>query len=756
MKKILYASFLITLFSIASFAQNRPPTSVSEDEDVVKISTNLIQIDVSVTDDEGKQVIDLKPEDFEIYEDNRKREISNFSYVSVNKPTTDKNNSPAKIEPKQNKAEALKNTPPITNILRQSQVRRTIALVMDDLSISFAGNKFVKDALKRFVNEQMEPGDLVAIIRASGGSGVFQQFTGDKRLLLASIDKIKPNLTKVDSFAPLSIANSLALNKKYNALTDARYALGTLGAMNYVIKSMGQLPGRKTIILFSEGFRLQERPFSRNSGAGSNPNAGQNPDDPFALIPNLRSEGAARNTNSTSDAETGRIYSEIGSASKILTESANRAGIVINTIDARGLTEPSAEAADGTFEAGQNGSGFSSNAEAINNGVSDRRELLLETQSSLIYLAKETGGRAFLNNGFTTAIQKSIDDQNGYYLLGYQPDEETFDPNKRKFNKFEVRVKNRPTLKVRYRSGFFGVTDEKLPLKDVVSEKDAVLQAIFSPFDLNGIDLQLTPIFSNTGRADGNSVNALLHIKGEDLDFVREADGKRKGEFEIFAVTLDAGGKTIDKVAKSYSLNLTEENYQKLLAKGLVYMMNVPLRKSGAYQMKVAFRDTNNGKIGSSSQFLDIPNVSKGKLFLSGVLLQAFTPQELQLKMQRVSNSTQQSDSAAKIQNDTANRRFKRGTNLNFGYEIYGIKANSGRETRLRSQIKLFSENQILFESPKEIISVNGEKHKTESLITLGNDLKPGFYFLQISVTDEAEKDKNQSAVQWIDFEIID
>jgi VWFA-related protein len=732
MRNAFLTFLFVVLLTISSFAQN-PPTSVKDDDDVVKISTNLIQVDVSVTDKDGKQVTDLKPEDFEIYEDNKKREISNFSYVSVTAPNG-KNNQAAQ---KQNRSEIMKNLPPVANNLKPNQVRRTIALVVDDLGIAFAGSKFVKDSLKKFVYEQMQPDDLVAVIRASGGSGVFQQFTTDKRLLLASIDKIKPNLSKIDAFASLSNVANLAGNKKYNALMNARFALGAIGAMNYLIRSMGQLPGRKTIILFSEGFKFRERPI-RPSSSGRDDRDDVENDFARTIV---------------ADAETRQIYSEIGDASKLLTESANRAGIVINTIDARGLTEPSAEAADGTFgSGGQTSSGFSSNAEAVNASVADRREQLFDSQSSLLYLAKETGGRAFFNNGFNTAIQKSIDDQNGYYLIGYQPDEETFDAEKRKFNKFEVRVKNRPNLTVRYRSGFFGVTDDKLPIKTAAAGgTEQLAQALFSPFDVSGIDLELTPIFSYAGKLRGNSVNALLHIKGEDLDFSQQANGTREGKFEIFAVTLDAGGKAIDRVSKSYSLNLTQENYQKLVAKGLVYMMNIPIKNPGAYQLKVAFRDTKNGKIGSSSQFLDIPNVNKNRLYLSGILLQAFTPQELQMRMQKVNDSSNES---FKIQNDTANRRFKQGTKLNFGYEIYGAKTNPGNETRLQSQIKLFSENQLIFEGPKEPILLSGEKHKNESLITLGNDLKPGYYFLQVLVADDLAKDKKQTATQWVGFEI--
>ncbi len=109
----------------------------------------------------------------------------------------------------------------------------------------------------------MQPNDLVAIIRVTGGSGVFQQFTSDKRLLLASINKIKPNVFKINSFTPLSNVLVEAGEENYLEKREADYALGAIGAMNFLIKSMGKLPGRKTIIFFSEGFRLQDNPAKR-------------------------------------------------------------------------------------------------------------------------------------------------------------------------------------------------------------------------------------------------------------------------------------------------------------------------------------------------------------------------------------------------------------------------------------------------------------------------------------------------------------
>ena len=73
------------------------------------------------------------------------------------------------------------------------QIRRTIALVVDDLSLSFESAYQTQKALKKFVDEQMQDGDLVAIIRTGAGIGALQQFTSDKRILYAAIEKVKWN-----------------------------------------------------------------------------------------------------------------------------------------------------------------------------------------------------------------------------------------------------------------------------------------------------------------------------------------------------------------------------------------------------------------------------------------------------------------------------------------------------------------------------------------------------------------------------------
>ena len=195
MQKLICLTAVTLTFAIAVFAQTPTPTPKTG-EDVVRISTNLVQVDVTVTDKSGKVVRGLKPEDFEIYENGQKEPISNFSFINNSRETT---SAPEKTSERQQVV-----LPPAP--VRPEQVRRTIALVVDDLSLSFESTYYARRALKKFVDEQMQDGDLVAIIRTGGGVGALQQFTTDKRQLYAAIEKVRWNpigTGNVSAFAPM-------------------------------------------------------------------------------------------------------------------------------------------------------------------------------------------------------------------------------------------------------------------------------------------------------------------------------------------------------------------------------------------------------------------------------------------------------------------------------------------------------------------------------------------------------------------------
>ena len=199
MKKLVCFFTVVVSICGAVFGQNANPTPPAGEE-VVKITTNLIQIDVTVTDKNGKTVPGLGRDDFEVYENGELQNISNFSFVSnIVKEGT--------ITAEQGSANTARNAPQLPPApLKPGQVRRTIAIVVDDLNLSFESIFYTRVALRKFVNEQMQPNDLVAVIRTGGGVGALQQFTSDKRLLLAAIEKIRWNPmgnAGIDALSPI-------------------------------------------------------------------------------------------------------------------------------------------------------------------------------------------------------------------------------------------------------------------------------------------------------------------------------------------------------------------------------------------------------------------------------------------------------------------------------------------------------------------------------------------------------------------------
>src|SRR5437879_616542 len=189
MKRTFLIIGLILQLTVSGIAQQRDQqkqAAPQSDQDVVRISTNLVQVDPIITDSKGKQVTDLRADEVQILEDGKPQKITNFSYITLGSTGTTAPVAPVKA--------ADKNAPPIPPVhLKPSQVRRTMALVVDDLGLSFESVYYVRRALKKFLDEQMQPDDLVAIIRTGGGIGALQQFTSDKRQLYAAVEKVKWN-----------------------------------------------------------------------------------------------------------------------------------------------------------------------------------------------------------------------------------------------------------------------------------------------------------------------------------------------------------------------------------------------------------------------------------------------------------------------------------------------------------------------------------------------------------------------------------
>jgi VWFA-related protein len=226
--------FLCTLATVQ--AQESVTTQDPADTKIFRVDVNIVQVDAVVTDKDGRPVIDLTAEDFIVLQDGKPQEITNFSLVRLPPPIT---TGPAVQKPPSESREA-KPAPQIQ--LTAGQVRRVVALVMDDLGLDFASIVRTREAIKKWVDEEMQPGDLVAVITTGYGMGGLQQFTGDKRLLYEAIDRTRFNiLSRVGADG----------STRQGMENFRRHTLGTLGAIQHIVNGMEFLPGRKSIILFS-------------------------------------------------------------------------------------------------------------------------------------------------------------------------------------------------------------------------------------------------------------------------------------------------------------------------------------------------------------------------------------------------------------------------------------------------------------------------------------------------------------------------
>lgn len=716
MKRYLVMLPLAVFGAISAYSQQPSPTPTPGDDQPVKISTNLIQIDVSVVDKNGKAVTSLKPEDFELFENGERQKITSFSFVS-------KIAGGAAAGGGQQSATRSGNT---DVQLKRSEVRRTIALVVDDMNLSFASVYYTRRALNKFVDEQMLPGDLVAVIRTGGGVGTLQQFTSNKELLKAAIAKIKWNpFSSVDALTSVGQTDT-EITERFNNESDqvasgnpkqytllhphdsvdeiqkasknsaknaadaqkALYAQSSLGTIRYIVAGMAQLPGRKAMMLFSDGFNI----------------------------------GDVMNNKSRAP----EVYDFI----QDLTDAANKSSVTIYTFDARGMQGMEYSASDNTYEVID---GHREQKVAI------RTKDFKESQDGLAYIADRTGGKALLNsNDLNGGLERALEEQNGYYLLGYVPDAESFDASKRKFNKLEIKLRQ-PGLSVSYRSGFFS-NGGNTGFGGVIDADKQIAASLMSPFAESDITLNVNALYANDP-ATGGYVRSFLHIDARDLAFSDTADGWKTSTFDVAAVAFGNNGVPVDHVHMTYTIKSKGATYDAMVRNGFVYVLMLPIKKAGMYQYRVALRDSATGKIGTASQVIAIPDLTKQKLTMSTMAVENVTIPTWQLITQgKIGNGTGQTQLRSTLLYDTVLRQFVPNTVLRYGFEVYNA-GGGNKGIHLESQANVLQNDKVVIQGePIKFDSTDAAVPRISGAVTLNEKIKPGEYVLEVTLRDAATK----------------
>ncbi|MBS1794297.1 MAG: VWA domain-containing protein [Acidobacteria bacterium] len=695
MKKSLFILTLLGLSFIGAAAQTPTPAPNPED-DVVKITTSLVQVDAVVTDRDGNQVTDLKAEDFEIMQDDKPQRITSFSYVRQGVMT----NSSA---PKSNTEQLV---PAVANN-KNDGTRRILTFIVDDgnCAVSQGGILTIKDALEKFINQTMLPDDLVSIYQTSGGSSLIQQYTSDKTRLLQIVKKIRWLPAAAGCFYGSDLFNNEALQdrrEREESASQSTQIVGSIGVMRYIVRGLERVPGRKVVFFMSDGLPINAR-------------------------------------NGT--------YTDAFNDLRELADLATRASVIFNTFDIRGVQ--SGIMIDASADVRPFNPKSPDASGTTGRLIADNTASINSSQNGLYYLAEETGGRFFRNSNLLDGpLKKVLNLEKGFYLIGYEPDDETF--RGKKYHKLKI-VSKRPELKVYSRTGFIGQTDDQVKPRKRVGDSE-LYEALVAPLPQSGLNLQLTAFFGNTAQ-EGSFVRSLVYLGGDDITFIDDPSGYKKAVFDVVAVTLDEKNKVVDEFNRTHTFKVEAAAVPFIKKNGLIYSTDVPVKKAGTYNFRIAIRDAASRTIGTASQVLKVPELGRRELFLSGLTVSQVDaagkfPMPSAVKPE---NALSMTASAAV----PSIRRFKPGMILAYAYSLYNAHPDQATgQPKLEVQMNLYRDGKMLLEGKSEPLTLDPRADWTKidnfEYFRI-NNLEPDDYVLQIVIKDLISK---ETVSQWVDFEV--
>jgi hypothetical protein len=133
-------------------------------------------------------------------------------------------------------------------------------IIVDDLGLSFEGMNNIRKGLRRFVDTALLPTDLVLLVRTGEARSLLQPLTNDREALRSTIDALRYNTSSRKGVWPFGdVIQGLHGPEVEEAVSGVQREAsiqGTLAALNLVVQAARDLPGRKAVILASEGFPL--------------------------------------------------------------------------------------------------------------------------------------------------------------------------------------------------------------------------------------------------------------------------------------------------------------------------------------------------------------------------------------------------------------------------------------------------------------------------------------------------------------------
>lgn len=486
-----------------------------------------------------------------------------------------------------------------------------------------------------------------------------------------------------------------------NDLVAQRLMGGTIGTLRFVLDGLRDMPGRKSLILFSQGYPI----WDKNQG--------------FQI---------------------GKSASAWGHSVMGLVELANRSSTVIYTVDPVGVQTRGLTAMDNLLPFGYDNRSDEVYAKELHAATLERHAVSNAAErEGAAYLADATGGLSLRgSNDPSTHLAQIMDDQQGYYLIGYVPLAASFEveASRPAFHKIKIEVR-RKDLKVRSRVGFYGIADDDARL-GAQRKALAMHKALVSPFLSSEVALRLNSLFFDDA-ARGPLLRSFLRVGTGGLTFAPAPDGSVASRVEILAVTFDADGRAVDQLSRTGELRLSAEAYERAQRRGVQYVLDVPVQKPGAYQLRVALRDLASSRVGSAYQFVDVPNLSKKRLAVSGILLTAGA-------------ATATADpTLAEV-----GYAFAPGQSLAYGFAVYNATPRGKEPGLVQTQMRIFGDDgrEVVAGAPRQVDLAESGAPVVGGRFELPAGLVPGDYVLQVQVTKGAGTGKEDTASQTASFQV--
>jgi VWFA-related protein len=572
----LLVTAAVSLAAIPVQSQDKKQTRSSDDQDdVIKVTANLVNVDVMVKDKKGKAITDLKPEDFTVSENGVPQKIEFFDSTLAGGNEAPK---PASI--------SLSTGPWGPNRLP----RNIISLVLDGQTTEGTNLKHVRDGMTKYIRERISENDSVALFAISGGLQLLQPFTQDKAKLISAVERsdhvstgsktseqsgineaiaaIRDQLaaaptggvtTPAGGSAAAQAMISRRVLEQYLQLRSALSSQQTrpvLAGLAAICEGLRAIPGKKTLVMFSQGF--------------------------------IAPQSLDWQVQSTIDI-------------------ANRANVAIYVIDSTGLTGGTPQSGALVPSSALSGISAATSQEnriraAAGESVFDitRQEGLNRQQDLLYRISGDTGGQFIKNSNDIAAGLDRIDEEiRSRYTLAYRSTDPNFDGS---FRKVTIEVR-RPDAKVLARAGYYAIPPSQVvPL----SPDDKKLLANFETMSAHStlpLFLQVNSFRSQPGYY---IVPLSFEISPASVEFAQKGDKEHLQLDVLGLVRAEGDDKILSRLGGNFDVELTAQQYESILHDKIFYRQDMQL-EAGIYTIDLVVKDRLSGRVAAKRQSLTLP-----------------------------------------------------------------------------------------------------------------------------------------------------